>query len=653
MIINGGSRCNAAFFSKHLINAEKNERVSLVDVRGLSAKKIGSAFREMKAVASGTRCKNFFYHANLNPREDERLTPDQWERAVDVLEKRLGLEDHARFVVEHEKEGRVHRHVVWSRIDVERMRAVRMDNDFAKHQDVARQLEKEFGLSRVESVLGEEIDNPRPERRPEPWEVFRGKNTGVDVFKMKNELTEIWRSSQNGKEFAAALEGHGYILARGDSRRFCVVDAKGDVHSLARRIEGSRAADINSRLSDIDISGLPHVAEAAALQRERGSRENMDEEQQRKTFVEEEEKQREQFVKEEEDRKQQTLQEEEQRKEIIQKEENLRLEQFKEQATRQAELAKEMEARQQQIEAYKTFMARQAEEARRQEETRRKQEEKTARVQEGAIANAHNRYGQALAQRYDVRDPYGSLARSAMAEYGTFLRERENLDRQIAKTSNPVEQQKLELRKQIEAAEYMAITSERIATQSEVIVGRRNSPEAVKQRERAVAFQKEAQELRREFRELGASKERGEGKGSVRVPEKPSVEQKQPTQEDPPLVVEDKSPGKPRGAEQKLTDYVKSLPEKPAQREFSKEELRSDPKAKEAYYTQIKDDKNRAIALEHIRSNLKSGKNLDVNDIRRLNRDDLSGIKRNGDKHLKEIVKQHEQERERGRGLER
>lgn len=652
MIINGGSRCNAAFFSKHLINAEKNERVSLADVRGLSAKQIGSAFREMKAVASGTRCKNFFYHANLNPREDESLTPEQWERAIDVLEKRLGLEDHARFVVEHEKEGRIHRHVVWSRIDVERMRAVRMDNDYAKHQEVARQLEKEFGLSRVESVLGEEIGSPRPERRPEPWEVFRGKNKGVDVFKMKNELTEIWRSSQTGKEFAAVLEGHGYILARGDSRRFCVVDSMGDVHSLARRIEGSRAAEINKRLSDIDINTLPHVTEAATIQRERGSREEMDEEQQRKTFVEEEEKQREQFVKEE-DRKQQSLQEEEQRKEAVQKEENLRLEQFKEQATRQSELAKEMEARQQQFEAYKGFIAQQAEEARRQEETRRKQEEKTVRVQEGTIANAHNRYGQALAQRYDVRDPYGSLARSAMAEYGTFLRERENLDRQIAKASDPTERQKLELRKQIEAAEYMAITSERIATQSEVIVGQRNSPEAVKQRERAAAFQKEAQELRREFREIGISKEQGEGKGNIRAPEKPSVEQKQLAQEAPPLVVEDKSPGKSRGAAQKLTDYVKSLPEKPAQREFSKEELRSDPKAKEAYYTQLKDDKNRAIALEHIRSNLKSGKNLDVNDIRRLNRDDLSGIRKNGDKHLKEIVKQHEQERERGRGLER
>lgn len=50
---------------------------------------------------------------------------------------------------------------------------------------------------------------------------------------------------------------------------------------------------------------------------------------------------------------------------------------------------------------------------------------------------------------------------------------------------------------------------------------------------------------------------------------------------------------------------------------------------------------------------MKNGKNLNTNDIRRLSREDLEGVKRNGDSHLKAVVQQHEQEREKGRGLER
>jgi Relaxase/Mobilisation nuclease domain len=123
MIISGGSRGNWRFFSKHLMNAKDNERVRVVEFRGVGADNVLDAFREMDAVASGTRCKNFFYHADINPREGETLTEEQWTRAVDTLETNLGLDGQPRFVVEHEKEGRVHRHVIWSRIDVDTMTA--------------------------------------------------------------------------------------------------------------------------------------------------------------------------------------------------------------------------------------------------------------------------------------------------------------------------------------------------------------------------------------------------------------------------------------------------------------------------------------------------------------------------------------------------
>ena len=122
MIINGASRSNGAFFSRHLMRADQNERVSVVELRGLAyAQDVPGAFREMKELAAGTSCKNYFYHANINTRPDEVLTPEQWAQAVDALERALQLDGQPRVIVEHDKEGRTHRHVVWSRIAVEQV----------------------------------------------------------------------------------------------------------------------------------------------------------------------------------------------------------------------------------------------------------------------------------------------------------------------------------------------------------------------------------------------------------------------------------------------------------------------------------------------------------------------------------------------------
>ena len=124
IIINGGSYSAGGWWSNHLQKAETNERVEIVGFDNLSADTIPDAFREMEALAAGTRCKNYFYQANINPRADEHLTPAQRDEAIETLERNLGLTGQPRFVVEHQKEGRTHWHVVWSRIDTEKMQAI-------------------------------------------------------------------------------------------------------------------------------------------------------------------------------------------------------------------------------------------------------------------------------------------------------------------------------------------------------------------------------------------------------------------------------------------------------------------------------------------------------------------------------------------------
>jgi hypothetical protein len=263
MIINGGSRSNGAFFAKHLTNGEHNERVTLCEMRNLAAENIPDAFREMAAVAMGTLCKNYFYHANINPREAEILTQEQWQFAADLLEKNLGLETNARFVVEHKKEGRTHRHVIWSRIDVANMIAAVMADDYEKHQATARALEKAFALQRVQSVSGRSrASGPRPSRRPKTWESFRGQKSGIDPWEMKQRVTALYRGSSTGAVFSALLAQQGYTLIRGDRADFCIMDAAGHLHSLARRIDGIKAATLREFMSDIDRAALPNAASA-------------------------------------------------------------------------------------------------------------------------------------------------------------------------------------------------------------------------------------------------------------------------------------------------------------------------------------------------------------------------------------------------------
>jgi hypothetical protein len=82
IIIEGGSRSAGGWWARHLRNTATNERAQLVQVEGLSTDTVPDMFREMRALAQGTRCGNYFYQASINPRADENLTPAQWRDAA-------------------------------------------------------------------------------------------------------------------------------------------------------------------------------------------------------------------------------------------------------------------------------------------------------------------------------------------------------------------------------------------------------------------------------------------------------------------------------------------------------------------------------------------------------------------------------------------
>jgi hypothetical protein len=227
---------------------------------------------ELEAVASGSRATKPFYHASINTRAEERLTDEQRAYAIDRLEEKLGLTGQPRMVVVHQKVGREHCHIVWSRIQLQTMRTISDSHNYRKHEEVARSLEREFGHERVQGAHAERDGKERPERTPSHAEMLQADRTGLSPKQVKEQITELWRGTDNGKDFSVALWQAGYVLARGDRRDYVVIDPRGGTHSLAKRVEGEKVKGIRERMADLDPARVPSIADAKQIQRARQER---------------------------------------------------------------------------------------------------------------------------------------------------------------------------------------------------------------------------------------------------------------------------------------------------------------------------------------------------------------------------------------------
>ncbi len=539
MIAKGNPHNSPTYLAWYLAAPSKGtERADLAELRGFASDNIFDALALVELQGQGTSCQKPIFHVQVRLPKEENLARGLWLYVANRIERKLGFDGQPRAIVFHEKEGQEHMHIAWSRLD-ENLHPIDPGLYKLKLKEVCRAVEKEMGLVQVKNER-DPGERTQPANRGEYEEARRLK---TDLKAIREDIRDCWDMTRDGASFTAALEAKGYILARGDERAFVVIDEKGGKHALSKRITGVTLPKMKIRLSDIDSAGLPGIDQAKAMQRERQLKAEqeakiimeepiIEEEERKKEIVRQQEEEKREVIRkdedqktqaikesedqkqkailEEEDRKQQAIREEEQKKqeaikETALKEEQARRDPYKVQADRLVEQAKDMERQEAYLKAYQAELTRQAEEARRQTELTRQARE-TAEARELEIRNPNYRYGEALGQHYDIRDPYGSLARASMAEYGSFLRDRGSIEHQIAQAKDPATRKSLELRRDIEAAEYMAITSDRIAVQSEIIVGRRNTDEAMKQRERAIAFRKEAQGLREQYRELQMSR---------------------------------------------------------------------------------------------------------------------------------------------------
>ncbi|MES9970289.1 MAG: hypothetical protein ABW092_09660 [Candidatus Thiodiazotropha sp.] len=256
MILKGSQRSGGRKLADHLLRADENEHVELYELRGFMSDDLHTAFNEIHAVSKGTRATQPFFSLSLNPPSAERVPIEAFDEAIEQVERKLGLDGQPRAIVFHEKEGRRHAHVVWSRIDTGEMKAINLPHYKLKLRDVTRNLYLEHGWKIPPGLMDRKNRNPLNFSREE-WQQSR--RAGLHPKEIKRAFQESWTASDNRKAFAQALLGKGFILARGDRRGYVALDYRGEVYAVARYV-GVKAKDVRKRLGD--PKELPTIEQA-------------------------------------------------------------------------------------------------------------------------------------------------------------------------------------------------------------------------------------------------------------------------------------------------------------------------------------------------------------------------------------------------------
>jgi hypothetical protein len=282
MNIKGKARGGPVQLAAHVQKAE-NESVRVVGIDGLMAQDIEGALMEMDALGTMLRTDKTLYHGIISPEpgKDFAMTEADWDFTRKAFLKGMGFEGQPYVEIEHEKFGkdgvlRLHRHIITALADAEAgyTRAIRTDHNFRKHEEIARHVERQLGHEHVQGVHVERFGIDRPERTATIAEQRAAERGGVSAKETKALGAELWNTADSGKALNAALEAHGWQLARGDKTRadggayFMAIDPQGEAHEL-RRMMPVKAAELYERMADVNPASLPSIKEAKAMQEAR------------------------------------------------------------------------------------------------------------------------------------------------------------------------------------------------------------------------------------------------------------------------------------------------------------------------------------------------------------------------------------------------
>jgi hypothetical protein len=246
MILKASQRSGAKQLGTHLLRTDENEHVELHEISGFVSETLQGAMSEAYALSKGTKCKQFLFSVSLSPPANESVRVEVFEKAINEIEERLGLQGQPRIIVFHEKEGRRHAHAVWSRIDADTMTAKHLPFFKTKLNELAKQLYLENGWAMPKGFENPKLRDPTSFTLKE-WQ--QAKRAGLDPRELKSAVQDCWKRSDGATAFANALEARGLYLARGDRRGHVVLTLDGEPFALSRLID-AKTKDVTAKLGD-------------------------------------------------------------------------------------------------------------------------------------------------------------------------------------------------------------------------------------------------------------------------------------------------------------------------------------------------------------------------------------------------------------------
>ncbi|MCK0197426.1 relaxase/mobilization nuclease domain-containing protein [Ancylobacter sp. 6x-1] len=244
MILKASQRGGGRQLALHLLNTRDNDHVEVVSVDGCIAADVAGAFAEMYAISRATRCRQYLFSVSLSPPKDAFVQVADFEAAIDQIAEKLGLSGQPKVVLFHEKQGRRHAHCVWSRINVEKMRAVNLPFFKERLTELSRELYLTHDWDLPKGLADPSFADPLNFGLTE-W--HEAKNAKRDPREIKAVMKRCWAQSDSAEAFTAALKERGFWLAQGDRRGFVALDYKGNVYSLSRWLD-VKGKELQARL---------------------------------------------------------------------------------------------------------------------------------------------------------------------------------------------------------------------------------------------------------------------------------------------------------------------------------------------------------------------------------------------------------------------
>ncbi len=154
MVVKSGVRTNFAQLGNYLITQDKE--VGMVSYENLN-ERIDAA-SQMSSFSEESRVENPVYHIVLSYHKDDAPTDqERIEHAHEFL-KNAGLGDHQALIATHNNTDHPHTHIMVNRVNPHTLKADKLSFDRLKNREIARELERKYGLVQTRDVNVSKVD---------------------------------------------------------------------------------------------------------------------------------------------------------------------------------------------------------------------------------------------------------------------------------------------------------------------------------------------------------------------------------------------------------------------------------------------------------------------------------------------------------------